>query len=688
MTPDTIRSFTLLGASGSGKTALAEAFLYRAGVLHQLGRTATGGSFLDSEPEEEKRSATVVSKVQSIVWGKHRLHFADTPGFADFIGGALAPLAVMDAAIIVIDASGTVNVATKQLYDLAVARKKQIIFFINKMDKERADFVSTLASIKKNLTKKAIPVVLPIGEGADFKGILDLVESKAVYYEDDKIREAAVPPELQDEFETDHQALIEEVAGTDEGLFEKLASGEPLTKEDMMPQLVKAIEAGDIVPVLVGSAYPPKGTTRVLDTLVNLLTPTVNHPAPTATNPDTGEAVALTLSPEAPALAQVFKMSSDPGVGDIFFLKVVNGTIKPGDDLINAHTNEKERIGHLVRFQARDRKEMTEATIGDVVAVAKLKGSNVGDTLCATKGIRLAPLQFPAPVHSVSIIPKSRKDQDKMGPAMGKLCATDPTLRYHIDPEFNETILSGMGEVHLEFVAGRLKDRYGVELEWGAPHVAYRQTITRKVEGQGRHKKQTGGHGQFGDCWIRIEPLPSGSGFEFVDEIKGGVIPGKWVPSVETGVKKAMQKGSLGAYPVVDVRVAVFDGSYHAVDSSDIAFQIAGTTAFRKCEEKAGAILLEPVMHIEVVVPEDYVGAISNDLNHRRGRVVGMDQQGDLHVVKAEVPQAELFRYSTDLRSITQGSGSFRMEFAQYEQLPPHLVDEVVKNSKGVADKE
>ena len=684
MTPDKIRSFTLIGASGSGKTALAEALLYRAGICHQLGRAENGGSYLDTEPEEEKRSATVLGKVQSLIWDKHRLHFADTPGFADFIGGAIAPLSVLDAAVMVVDASSPINVATKQLYELAVQANKPILFFINKMDRERADFTATLAAIRKNLTKHAYPVSIPVGQGADFKGVLDLIDSRYFEYDGDDAKANAIPDDLKDAFEEAHLELIEEVAAGDEALFEKVANGEELKKEDILPQLMNAIKRGDINPVIVGSAYPPKGTNLLLDTLTHLIVPATELPPPVVTDAN-GNEKPLELSPDAPAVAQAFKLSSDPGVGDVFFLKVVNGTIRSGDDLVNSATGEKERLGHPMRVEGREKKDMPESTIGDVIAVAKLKGTNIGDTLCAGPQIKMPAIKFPSAVHSVSVLPKSRKDQDKMGPAVQKLCFTDPTLEYRFDPEFNETILSGMGEVHLEFIAGRLKDRYGVELEWGAPHIPYRQTITRKVEAHGRHKKQSGGHGQFGDCHIRVEPLP-GDGFEFIDEIKGGVIPTKWIPSVESGVKKAMSKGSLGGFPVVGVKCTVYDGTYHSVDSSDIAFQMAGSIAFKTAEEKAGPILLEPVMRLEVTAPEEYVGPITSDLNQRRGRVIGMDQDGDLHVVRAEVPQSELFRYSTDLRSATQGAGSFKMQFAQYEQVPGHLVDTVVEAAKKEAE--
>jgi elongation factor G len=684
---ENIRSFTLLGASGSGKTSLAEALLYRAGILHQLGRTDSGGSFLDNEPEEAGRAATITAKVQSLQWGKYRIHLADTPGFADFIGQSIAPLAVMDAAVIVIDGTGGVDVATKQLFDLAKAHKKPILFFVNKLDRERADFRQTVVSLRKNLSPKAHPLALPLGQGTGFNGVLDILNSKAYAFEEGKVKEIPVPADSQAALSEAFQALSEEVAASNDALLEKVLNGETLSQEELRGQLVQAVKDGAILPVLCGTAFPPRGATLLLDIITALVPPATELAPPEVRESENAEPTPLKVGENEPAMAQVFRVSSDPGVGDLFFLKVANGTIRAGDDLVNVQTKEKERLGHLFRFQGRDRKEMPEAEVGDVIAVAKLKNSSVGETLAAGKQVMLPPIKFPDPVHAVSIIPKSRKDQDKMGPAIGKLVATDPTLEYRIDPEFNETILSGMGEVHLEFVAGRLKDRYGVELDWGAPHTPYRETLTKKVEAQGRHKKQTGGHGQFGDCHIRVEPLPSGGGFEFADEIKGGVIPGKWVPSVESGVRQAMKKGVLGGYPVVDVRVALFYGSYHSVDSSDMAFQIAGSLAFKKAEELGNPILLEPIMRVDVIAPGDYVGAINGDLTSRRGRVIGMDQEGDLHVVRAEVPQAELFRYSTDLRSLTQGAGSFRMQYARYDQVPNHLVEEIVKKAKAESEK-
>lgn len=681
--PENLRSFTLLGAQGSGKTALAEALLYRAGVLHHLSQAQNGANQLDTDPEEQRRETTLYSKVQTLTWDKHTLHFADTPGFADFIGESIAPLAALDAAVIVVDATVGVDVATKQLFNLAVEYKKPILFFINKMDKEQADFDHALESIRKNLSKHAHPVALPIGAGETFKGVLDLLDSRAFVYDGGEPRETTVPEEEKERFEKAQRQLIEEVAETDETLFDKLASGEVLKKDDILPQLIQDIEEEEVIPVLVGAANPPMGTTQLLDTLTYLILPPHKLPEPESQTAEGEEPKKIKVHQFEPAMAQCFKVFNDPGVGDIFYLKVVTGTLQSGGDLINSNNRDKERVGHLWYFQGKERKEVSQATAGDVVAVAKLKNTTVGETLCeGSRVLALPPIHFPDPVFSLSVLPKTRKDQDKLGTALHKMSANDPTLHFNIDPEFNETILSGMGEVHLEIVANRLKERYTIDIELGHPHVPYRETFTKATQAQGKYKKQTGGHGQFGDVSIKLDPLRLGSGFEFVNQIKGGVIPSKYIPAVETGIKDAMIKGSLAGYPVVDTKITLYDGSFHSVDSSDLAFQIAGSMAFKICEETAKPILLEPIMTVTVTVPADFVGSINNDLNSRRGKILGMEQEGDLHVLKAEVPQAEMFKYATDLRSMTHGAGSHRMKFARYESVPSHLTSKIVEETK------
>jgi elongation factor G len=658
-----------LGAPGTGKTALAEALLYRAKVLQQ----PEGGKSLDTEPEEIKRRSSVFSKIQSLTWDGYEITIADTPGGVDFIGSVIAPLSVLDVAVLVVDATTGVDVPTRQFYEIAVKYHKPMVIFVNRLDKENADFDRAVASIRKTLTKKAHPVALPIIANSNVEGAIDIVESRAVLFAD-KLKEVAIPAEQQEEFILAQQDLWEEVAGTDDALFEKLASGESVSKEEVLPLLVKAVAACEIIPIIGGTAMPPRGASLLLDTICRLIPPTEKLAAPPQTEGDT--AAPLTLGADQPAVCQVFRVTSDPGVGELFFLRVVNGTIRSGDDMLNPRYKDRERIGHMIRFQGKERKELTEATLGQVVAVAKLKHTLAGDTLCTPNRIvELVPIAFPNPVHSVTVHPETRKDQDKLGVALGKLAQTDPTLHHHVDAEFNEIILSGMGEVHLEIVAGRLRDRYGIQLTLGLPHIAYRETLSKTVKAQGRHKKQTGGHGQFGDVWITAEPLPLGSGFEFVDDIKGGVVPNKFIPSVETGIRDCMKRGGLLGFPVVDLRVSLYDGSYHSVDSSDMAFQMAGAHGFRKCLELSGTTLLEPIMRLDISILADHVGAITSDLNSRRGRILGMDAMGDVQTIHADIPQSEVFRYSTDLRSMTQGAGTFAMEFARYDPVPTMLIE-------------
>jgi len=684
--PEKIRSFTLLGASGTGKTSLAEALLFCSGATHRLGKVDEGSSCLDQDPEELKRKISLSAKVQCLDWQGHRLHFTDTPGFPDFFGEALAPLAVLDAAVLVVDATVGVDIATSHLFRQALELKKPILFFVNKMDKEHADFERTLESIR-GLSKHAHPVALPIGEGASFRGVLDLVDGRVFMFEKGKEEERAAPLDQEDRFKEAQRLLIEEVAETDEALFERLAGGEVLKKEDVLPRLIQDVEDEEILPVLVGSASPAQGIRLLLDTLTHLILRPDRLPDREGAHPQSGEKeIRKPFVAESPS-AQVFKVISDPGVGDIFFMKIISGTLRHGEDLRNGRSLATERLGHLFLFQGRERKEVAEATVGEVVGVAKLKNTRLGDTLSdPSRPVQFSPIAFPQPVLSLALHPKTRQDQEKLGIALGKLTVNDPTFHYHIDPETGETLVSGMGEVHIEVITERLREKYGIEITLGKPHIPYRETITRKVKVQGKYKKQSGGHGQYGDVWLEVEPAALGSGFTFVDAIKGGVVPSKYIPAVETGVKDAMRKGTLAGYPVVDLKATLCDGTYHSVDSSDLAFQIAGSMALKKAEEEARPILLEPIMSLEVLTPAEYVGAITNDLTSRRGKILGMEQEGDLQRVRGEVPMSELFKYATDLRSLTHGAGFHRMAFARYEAMPPQLFDKVEKRkSEGQA---
>lgn len=665
-----IRSVTLLGASGAGKTSLAEALLFEAGATHRLGSVDEGSSHLDQDPEEIKRRISLSSKLQSLDWDGHRLYLADTPGFPDFLGEVLAPLASLDAAVIVVDATVGVDVATRELFEQALAYKKPLLFFINKMDKERADFERTLASIRE-LSRHAHPMALPLGSGQNFCGVMDLIQ----------LTDYPIPESERGHFRSMQKLLIEEIAETDEWLFERMAGGEILTKVDVLPRLIQDIEDEEILPVLVGSSKPPQGIRLLLDTLTHLILAPDKLPAKEGKSPNGESETRNPHLAESPS-AQVIKILSDQGVGDLFFLKVISGTLRHGSDLLNPRSGLTERMGHLFTFRGKERLEVQEASLGEVVAVAKLKGTRLGDTLSdPARPILYASPVYPEPVASVALHPKSRQDQEKLGLALGKLTSHDLSFHYRVDPEAGDTVVSGLGEVHLEVMLERLKSRHGVEVTLGKPQVPYRETVTRKVKVQGKYKKQSGGHGQYGDVWIEVEPLPLGGGFEFVDAIRGGVIPSKYIPAVEHGVKEAMQRGALAGYPLVDVKVTLCDGTFHSVDSSDLAFQIAGSMALKRGEEEAKPILLEPILHLEVTTPPEYVGAITNDLTARRGKIVGMRQENERHIVEGEAPMSELFKYSTDLRSLTHGAGHHRMEFVRYEPLPPQHYAKVEKRA-------
>jgi len=677
---DKVRSFTLLGASGSGKTSLAEALLFRAQAIHRLGKVDDGTSQLDSDPEEHKRKISLFSKVQSLSWKDYRLHLADTPGFPDFLGEVLAPLQVMDAAVLVIDATVGVDVSARLFFKEAMRLKKPVLIFLNKFDKAQADFERCLDSIRNNLSRHAFPIALPLGNGAGFRGVLDLVDGRALEENEKGVKEIAIPWEEQEKFQDWQKKLIEEVAETDEALFEKLGNGEVLKKEDILPSLMKDIEEEEIIPILVGSSLGMQGVSLLLETATHLLLPPAQLPESRGKNPTNGLVETRKGSLSESPCAQVFKIQSDPGMGDLYFLKIFSGKLMHGQDLLNGRSMALERCNHLFKISGRERHEVAEAFAGDVVAVAKLKASQVGDTLSdASRPFALEAIHYPNAVLSKALHPKTRQDQEKLGIALGKLTALDPTFHFHHDAEFSETLVSGMGEVHLEVMLERLQSKYGIALELCEPHVPYRETIVGRSEVQGKYKKQTGGHGQYGDVWIRMSPSALGHGFTFVDGIKGGVIPSKYIPAVEKGIREAMHRGVLAGYPVVDFQVELYDGSFHNVDSSDLAFQIAGSMAFKKAEEEAHPILLEPVMRVEILTPVDYVGAITNDLASRRGKILGMDQEGDLQVIQGEVPMAELFSYATDLRGLTHGSGSHRAEFARYEAVPGNLLSKVLK---------
>ncbi|MBU4485036.1 elongation factor G [bacterium] len=671
-----IRNIALIGGKGVGKTSLVEGMLYTAKATTRLGRVDEGTTIMDYDPLEVERKQTINSKVVPCEWKDCKINIIDTPGYADFIGEAVSSIWVSDVSMIVVDGIGGVDVSTKRMYDYVQKFKRAGAFFINKMDNERTDIDKVMDSIKKVLTSSATLLQIPIVDGG-FKGVVDLINMKA--YLDGK--EVDIPENLKAEADSKRMELMESVAENDEALLEKYLEAGEISEDEMKNGLAKGIANSQIFPVFVGSAYEDKGIDAFLNAIVDILPSPIHSMIPEATKGE--EKVELKVDSNAPLAALVFKMSSDPGIGDIFFFRMYSGSISSGDDVFNVNERTNERFGHAFVMKGKDRIEIDGVVAGDIAAIAKLKVTSINNTL-ATKDnqIKFGDMTFPNPVVPMAIKPKTKKDSDKMGGALSKLTSLDRTIKYHVDREFGETVITGMGDIHIDIMVKRLKDRYGVEIEMGKPRIPYRETITRKAEVQGKHKKQSGGHGQFGDCWIRLEPMPMEKEFEFVNAITGGSIPSKYLPAVEKGIKEAMKKGVLAGYPVVGIRATCFDGSYHDVDSSDMSFQIAGSMAFKKAQEAASPHLLEPILKVETTVPSDFVGDVTSDFSSRRGKVSSMDHIGDMGVVKATVPMSEMDNYSAAVKSITSGAGTFTMVFSHYEPVPPHMAQKIVDEAK------
>ncbi len=665
-----IRNIALIGAKGVGKTSFVEGALFTAQATTRMGRVDEGNSIIDYDPLEVDRQQTITSKVIPFEWKGKKVNIIDTPGYADFVGDAVGAINVADVALFLIDSVNGAEIQTMLLDKFVKKTGTSAVFFINKADAERADIGAAFESIKEKIAPSATLFQMPIGSGPDFKGVVDLLHMRA--YQDGKVGD--VPAEFQEEAGKRRTALMEAVAENDEGLLNKYLESGELSEEELRRGVARGIAAGVLNPVFVGSAYNATAMDAFLDAVVENFPNPADMPAVKAKRKD-GSEVEMPADPNGVLLARIFKTTSDPGIGDIFYFKVYSGTIKSGDDVYNSTESINERMGHLLQMRGKERTETEAASAGDIAAVAKLKGSKINDIFTVkNEALSLDPLEFPQPVVPMAVIPKSKKDQDKLGIGLSKLTEVDPTFSYHIDKEFSETIVTAMGEVQIDVMLKKLKDRFGVEVDLGKPHIPYRERITKKSEKQGKHKKQTGGHGQYGDCWLRIEPLPTGGGFEFANKIVGGSIPSKYVPAVEKGVREVLQRGTLAGYPVVDIRVTVFDGSYHDVDSSDMSFQIAGAMAFKNAMAEAAPQLLEPFADLEVYALQEYMGDISSDISQRRGRVSGMDAG----VIKAKVPVAELYQYSASLKSITSGAGSFSMQFSHYEPIPAHLAQKVI----------
>jgi len=651
--------------------------LFGSGIISRMGRVDDGSSTSDFDPDEISRKMSINAAVLPCEWKNTKINLIDTPGYPDFVGDVVSSLRAVEAALLVVDGTGTIEVGTETGWDLAEEAGITKLFFVNKLEKENADFARTLEALRSKFGTSVAPLQLPIGAEDKFTGVVDLLTHKAYTWANGKISPTDIPADMADQIASMRESLIESVAEMDDALMEKYFDEGTLSDEDVAKGLEIGLKSGKVVPVLCGSAMKMVGVDTLLDFIVSSVPSPASVPPVEGTN---GEK----RGPEDSFCALVFKTMADPYVGKLTYFKVFSGSIKSDSHVFNANKEREERIGQVYFLLGKSQEATASVGAGDIGAVAKLQDTSTGDTLCEkAKPITLKPIAFPDPVYSLAVRAKTKADEDKLGPGLQKLAEEDPTFHTVREQEVGQTLISGLGEAHLDIVVERLKRKFGVEVETDTPKIAYRETITGTAEAQGRHKKQTGGRGQFGDCWLRLEPLPRGAGYEYVDAIVGGAIPRQWIPSVDKGVQEAIGRGILAGYPVVDVKVTCYDGSFHTVDSSDMAFQLAGVLGFQAAAAKANPVLLEPLMELEIIVPEEYMGDVIGDINTKRGRVLGMEPMGGgRQVIRAQVPQSEVLRYSIDLRSIARGRGRFSAKFSHYEEMPAHAAQQVIAEAE------
>ena len=679
---DAIRNVAVVGHGGSGKTSLVDALAFVAGSSKRHGSVDQGNSLTDYTADEIDRQYSINLALAHAEWMDAKINLIDTPGYLDFVGDAIAGLHAGDAALVVVSATSGVEVGTESAWGHAEQRGLARMFFMSLMDKEHADFERVYRDIKEHLTSKVVPIEIPVGEGADFKGIINLFSKKCHMYKSGtktgEYEETEIPDEYRDRFETYSQELIETIATTDDDLLERYLGGEEISRTEAIAAMKAGVASGELCPLLVGSGITTYGTRALLNKLVELVPPPTERPAVTGEVWGSAEPVEIETSDNGEFVAQVFKTISEPHVGDVSFFRIHSGTMTNGMAAYNAPREITEKLNHVSVAQGKEREEVAELHAGDVGVIAKLRDTHTNDTLSTEKRPLVIPkIPFPEALTVLSVQVKNPGEEDKLSTGLLKLHEEDPTFRYEYNSELRQTLISGRGERHLEIISGRLERKFGVHAELGRPGVAYRETFRGKAEGQGKHKKQSGGRGQYGDCWVRIAPMPRGSGYEFVDRIKGGVIPGKFVPAVDKGVREACQRGVVAGYPVVDFRIECYDGSYHNVDSSEQAFKMAGIMAFKKVAKEAKPVLLEPILQVEVWTPEDNLGEVMGDLSSRRGQILGSEAAGRLTKVKAMVPEAEMYRYSTTLHSMTHGRGTFHWEFSSYQDAPPDVAQKV-----------
>ncbi|MEZ7740109.1 elongation factor G [Gemella sanguinis] len=681
------RNIGIMAHIDAGKTTATERILFYTGKIHKIGDTHDGNSQMDWMEQEQERGITITSAATTAEWKKHRINIIDTPGHVDFTVEVERSLRVLDGSVAVLDAQSGVEPQTETVWRQATTYGVPRIVFVNKMDKTGADFLYSVGTIHDRLQANAHPIQLPIGAEDQFEGVIDLVEMKAIYNEGsvgEILVEKEIPAELQDQAEEYREKLIEAVAEFDEEFMEKYLGGEEITVDELKDAIRKATLSVEFFPVVCGSAFKYKGVQPMLDAVVDYLPSPLDVPAIKGIDPNTDEETERHSSDEEPFSALAFKVATDPFVGKLTFFRVYSGILSSGSYVKNSTKGKRERVGRILQMHANTRNEISEVYAGDIAAAVGLKDTTTGDTLCDEKNeVILESMEFPEPVIQLSVEPKSKADQDKMATALQKLQEEDPTFRAGTDEETGQVIIAGMGELHLDIIVDRMRREFKVECTVGAPMVSYRETFKQPAQVQGKFTRQSGGRGQYGDVWIEFTPNEPGAGFEFENAIVGGVVPREYIPAVEAGLKDSMANGVLAGYELIDVKAKLFDGSYHDVDSSEMAFKVAASLALKEAAKKCNPVILEPIMKVEVVMPEEYLGDIMGDITSRRGRVEGMEARGNAQVVSAQVPLSEMFGYATSLRSSTQGRGTYSMVFDHYEEVPKSISEEIIKKNKG-----
>ena len=666
-----IRNFALIGHGGAGKTSLAEAMFYKAGVTNRLGSVEQGNTIMDFDPEEVKRQISINLGVGHLEWKEHLFNIIDTPGYLDFAGEVCAALRIADNVVVVIDAASGVEVGTEKYYEIAKKRNLPTFIYINKMTAQEINLDALWEDLKQYFGHGVTPFQIPLGKGTNFKGVFDLIHGDL----------SSLDPEFKEKAEEEKEKFRENIIELSEELLEKYMEGEEIKDEELIPVLKEGIIKREIIPVIFGDAKHAIGIEELLDTLMNFGASPLEGPEEKGVL--SGEEVIAEKDPDGKTVVFVFKTLQEAHLGELYFVKVISGKLQSGTELLNVNKGKSEKINQIYFVRGKERKETKELGYGMIGALVKLKETKTNDTLADKEyPVSLTPIEFPHPVISIAIVPQTREDQEKVSEGLNRLHDEDPTFEFRYDTELKQTLISGLGEMHLDVIVSKLREKFGVNVTTEKPKIPYRESIRKPAEGMGKYVKQTGGHGQYGICYIKIEPLPRGKGYEFVNQIFGGAIPSQFIPSVETGIKKAMEQGVLAGAKVVDVKVTLYDGKYHPVDSSNLAFEIAGSLAFKEAESKADPYLLEPIYEVEVRIPEEFMGDVIGDLNSRRGRILGMEAEGKIQVIKAHVPLAELYRYSSTLRSITKGRGTFTMKFSHYDEVPREIAQKIIEEAK------